>query len=760
MIEKIVSINNIGKFKNFVAVGDIAFDKLSLIFALNGQGKTTLASILRSLRTGEGSYVNERATLGGESTPSIEIRCQGFSAKFRNGLWDNTLPTIEIFDSTFIDDNVYSGNIIEYEHKKNLFCWAIGEEGVKLANRISEIDEEMKQLDSEIHEEGSEITNSMVSKIDVDEFVNLKPVDSIQREIEDTRRELRTLEDKDKLLSKAGLSKLDFPELPEIGKLLSKGLKEVSVEAERMVATHIAENLDQTGESWVNHGMIYLKDKDGNCPFCGEDISGVKLIEAYREFFSKAYANFKQEILANLEVTQRILPQGKALSLLGQTQSNKAYSEFWADHIEVNLPTIPDENLESVWSETRKLFIDHLERKAATPLESIEINDKLRNATNSYANLKTQIEDYNCSIDTVNQRIAAKKDEVKEVNILDVQKELDRLQNVGIRFSEDVDELCLKYIELKDKKKDLKAQKKETETFLNEHTSRLLNAYQGKINDYLDKFGAGFKIAKTKGGYEGRKPNLTYMISINDVAFDLEATQRPQCFKNTLSSGDKSTLAFAFFLSRLDLDTELQNKIIVFDDPIASLDAHRKVCTQQEISRIAHSSKQLIVLSHDSHFLKRIWIETKEIGIKELCIKETSQGNVISPWDVTEATMSQYFKDYSLLSRYLEKPENVDPNLVVNRIRPLLEGYLRMRYHGSFGRNVWLGGMIDIIQNAVDAALSTQKPYLHELSSINGYSKEPHHFGTKGDDNETQLKSFVKRTLNLIQGLFQPQETN
>ena len=52
MITKIEKITSIGKFRDFTAKGDIAFNDFTLIYADNGAGKTTLASILRSLMKG------------------------------------------------------------------------------------------------------------------------------------------------------------------------------------------------------------------------------------------------------------------------------------------------------------------------------------------------------------------------------------------------------------------------------------------------------------------------------------------------------------------------------------------------------------------------------------------------------------------------------------------------------------------------------------------------------------------------------------
>ncbi|MCX5825321.1 MAG: hypothetical protein NTY86_17960, partial [Deltaproteobacteria bacterium] len=64
MLEKIISIRNIGRFVNCSPKGDSTFRRLTLIFAENGVGKTTLCSILRSLQTGQCEFISERKTIG------------------------------------------------------------------------------------------------------------------------------------------------------------------------------------------------------------------------------------------------------------------------------------------------------------------------------------------------------------------------------------------------------------------------------------------------------------------------------------------------------------------------------------------------------------------------------------------------------------------------------------------------------------------------------------------------------------------------
>src|SRR5260221_9951526 len=113
MLRKIVSIKNVGRFSAYGASGDVEFKRYNLIFAENGRGKTTLCALLRSLQSGEGAYVLGRTTLGATGAPEAEILTTGGMIAFRQGIWSASAPEIAIFDSTFISENVYSGDIVD-----------------------------------------------------------------------------------------------------------------------------------------------------------------------------------------------------------------------------------------------------------------------------------------------------------------------------------------------------------------------------------------------------------------------------------------------------------------------------------------------------------------------------------------------------------------------------------------------------------------------------------------------------------------------
>src|ERR1700684_3085429 len=73
MLQRIISIKNVGRFKNCVALGDVTFRRFTLIFAENARGKTTMCAILRSLFTNTPAFIigrrntRKRRTAGGSA---------------------------------------------------------------------------------------------------------------------------------------------------------------------------------------------------------------------------------------------------------------------------------------------------------------------------------------------------------------------------------------------------------------------------------------------------------------------------------------------------------------------------------------------------------------------------------------------------------------------------------------------------------------------------------------------------------------------
>ena len=117
-----------------------------------------------------------------------------------------------------------------------------------------------------------------------------------------------------------------------------------------------------------------------------------------------------------------------------------------------------------------------------------------------------------------------------------------------------------------------------------------------------------------------------------------------------------------------------------------------------------------------------------------------------------------YHKDVATLSAYYHG-EADDLRAVVRCIRPVMEGFLRSTYHGSFAEKEWLGDMIVRIRDAAPGQpLDGAQSMLSDIESLNDYTKRYHH-----DDNspkqgtepiqDLELQAFAKLTLKITNRL-------
>jgi wobble nucleotide-excising tRNase len=181
------------------------------------------------------------------------------------------------------------------------------------------------------------------------------------------------------------------------------------------------------------------------------------------------------------------------------------------------------------------------------------------------------------------------------------------------------------------------------------------------------------------------------------------------------------------------------------DDPSTSQDRSRRTCTQQLIRRRAQASKHVVVLSHDADFLKGVWDGCDGASVKTLQCARAGDNTLIGEWDIRLETLSPYLNDYRQLQHFQETGKG-DRRAVVRCIRPVLEGYVRLRFHMDLAENEWLGELIQKIRAAAPGdALAAAQPALAELEDINDYSKKYHHqqnpLGVAGADAEPRVVS-------------------
>jgi wobble nucleotide-excising tRNase len=242
---------------------------------------------------------------------------------------------------------------------------------------------------------------------------------------------------------------------------------------------------------------------------------------------------------------------------------------------------------------------------------------------------------------------------------------------------------------------------------------------------------------------------------VNNEPVSITADSGPS-FKNTLSAGDRNTLALAFFFASLDHDDQIESKIMVIDDPMTSLDEGRIHATIQHIKRLSDKVEQTIILSHSKPFLLQFWDSSKAQNKSPFKIFRQGKCSSISRWDIAQDSITEHDKRYELILNFLKNGHAENDREVAIALRPSLEAFLRVSYSTHFRP----GEMLGSFALKCEKTLKTAEPILdssdlNELRHITDYANLFHHDTnssgyTTARLNEAELTNYAQRTLAFI----------
>lgn len=759
MLKKIITIKNIGRFRNSAAPGNPQLAKHTFIVGANGYGKTTLCAVLRSLQTGDPTHILGRKTLGATDAPAIDLLLEGGQARFDGTAWSATKPEIAIFDGVFVAENVHSGEVVDIEHKRNLYRVIVGDTGVRLAGQDANLAAESRAKTGEISNAGKAIQPHVPAGMKLEAFIALPKTPDIATMIDTQERSLNALRQAGALRARAVLSEFAVPTLPDdFTDLLARTIDDIAQDAEQRLSVHLAAHgMAASGGNWIAEGLGHAAD---TCPFCGQDIKGLPLIAAFRAVFSERYKALAGEIAEMKARVERDMGDA-ALARHGTVaEQNNGGVEFWQKYCAIEAPALalPADAMEAIRTLTTAA-IGLLDRKAAVPLDSIGPDAEFTAARAAYDGAIAAIEAANAAIRAANTIITDKKAATDAGNLEAAEAELTHLKAIQTRHRADVSDLCTAHTHLSGEKDAIEARKEAIRKQLDTHTKTVVKPYERRINDYLAAFNAGFTITQTKHAYPGGVATSSYQLVINQTAVDLGDSKTPgdrPSFKNTLSAGDRTTLALAFFLAHLERDPAAAAKLVVFDDPFNSQDAFRRRQTVHEIMKVAGKCAQVIVLSHDATFLKQVWDKSPAAERVALTIADQrAQGSKIMPVDLEHACRGRTTSDIDDLQTYLTSGAGglLD---IIRKMRVVLETHCRTTYPGSFLADDWLGDMVRKIREGGDAHVA--HGLYDELDQINGYTSQYHHGENMADTtpdriDATELTGFTRRTLRIVNAL-------
>ena len=225
-------------------------------------------------------------------------------------------------------------------------------------------------------------------------------------------------------------------------------------------------------------------------------------------------------------------------------------------------------------------------------------------------------------------------------------------------------------------------------------------------------------------------------------------------FRNTLSGGDKSTLALAFFLATVNANTYLANSIVVLDDPFNSLDNFRRQFTANEIFKLCSFAQQVVVLSHDKNFLRLLWDKIDRETISALALQTGAPGiTTIAPYDIEDATRPRHVTERIKIEEFLEGGDH-DPAYIRTRLRTVCEEFYRRGDPSIFSSDASLGEIIRVLAEVDD---HPYKDALDDLTNVNQYSRPDSHAEVAGNPSEEstheELKGYCRLVLNLTRGM-------
>ncbi len=704
-----INIKKIKSFKAFCGLDAIEmgeFKDYNVIFGNNGCGKTSLTRAFELLIP-KNKHIEKYRTISTAESPSIEFECKDKSYKIEPNSNIGALSfKVEIYNSDFLHNNapfnsefglkklddgviILEGSVLGEETKEinqlKDFREKVEKEKKKIKDDNStetlsaEQESAIKKYDKEIEKIRKEVTSKTI-QITLDE-IEINDICEVSKDEfkvqEDALTNLKKdFDELDEAMKKFNnLKEMELPKDYQTIKDKLESLFSFDIDKEAgQVSEEIKDHISKVEREFVEKGIELQKEMPNNaCPFCTQEISN-NIIQAYTSYFNKSIESFNQNSLNMSEILKNTLNQWNIKEIL---QSFERFEPLMKKDFSRN-----KESLENALEQIKAL-LEKLQ-KEVDKKEGVKNKEKFQEID------KKLLENY--------KKFQQCVDETR--NILNQEKEQKKkLEKLKTKLKE------ARIKKAKHDSYDWQKSKKEAERKL-----LVLDRGHKRLKCLLEKIDN-----KLKELYDQKRPDIeiinNYLKVLNLPKYSLNKDYRvvlnSDALENSeakmiLSDGEKTTLAFVYFLAHLKSfykKEDLKNLVVVIDDPISSLDEQRIYSTSdivakinQELAREKLSNKedkaQVFVLTHNHTFMARlINMVGKHARYFQL---ERHQGQLKI---VCKDKVNGYFDTFYLLLfkevYVFAKKETVqdDFNEAINygnKIRILLESFLKINFIDSF----------------------------------------------------------------------------
>lgn len=742
MITKISKLKSFGIFQDFAWNGLNTFKRKNLIYGLNYSGKTTLSKLFQNLefkdknRNFQGAEFEIITTQEdtNKNHNQDDIENFGFDVKVFNAQYIKRIFTWDIPNSDFKPISFYLGDPSgELDKKIKHLNKQIGQlENIRdnrYQIRIDDFNDYTKQ-GGKFSAKAKDIrANYIDNKIDQNKL-NKGIIEQITNAIKDNLdNHILSEKDKDKTKEEAIAENTFEPQKDDYS--FNENLDTLKTTVKTILEDTAPKSIsfpelddDKALFDWVQTG-IKIHENETECKFCTKELPEDR-ISNLNSYYSKKL----QEIQKAIKDTKNAI----------STERNTI------DDI-----TFPDKkNLgNSFQNDYQKAIKDFKEtvKKYKSQLTTLEKNLK-RKESDYFNNIKaTEIESISLveNLVEINKSVKAHNDWISEFDD-------NKKTALGKILNHYVAEY-LKHENYIDKEED----KNRASSIIENLNSRIQSSTADKLNFETE-------LKSNVKGQEELNTTLNILLHRNDIKIEIRndkfTLERSGFPANNLSEGEKSAIAFAYFLTELkalrnDDPPKLPNTIIFIDDPISSLDSNHifqvRSLLQNFFQKKDDDFLQLFISTHNFDFFSMMMDSTElfknqKNAQADFYMVKRKDDNTSTVTDLPENFKkhnSEYASLFSVLKEYhsLEKKEEFKYTILLpNTMRRFLELYTSMKFPTSNS----LESRIKEVFSVEDDTYHNTK-LLHWFSHQNQLEKVQQH-----DDKIFQIEDAISELMEHI----------
>ena len=619
---KKIDIKDFGCYKDYKqhsqsGIGnDFNDGRINIFYGRNYSGKSTYSKIFQSIELKQLPEKYENI--------DFEVKLANHRIIKSNEIGSDLPIDCKVFNQQFIDDNIYLHN----DNKLNSFQISIGSDTNETLKKIEDIrlnelkprNEKLSQVESDITKKQKKLKsseNGLNSKLrtTASKIKNLKNPSVVvgnKYDIRDIKEEFKKysahfpilpLQDDEKAVAELeknveqakirilekNINKPQKIDLVSFDKNFNFTLFLENTKKLLSKVVSVSNILDEYKDSpdkinWIKHGVDIHGDNPEKCVFCGNGIDG-ELIKNLKLAFSDELSSLENELVLQ---NNRIKSEIQKLDAIPNINKEDYFKDSVSDIQNIN------KDIENN-TDNRKRVLEILESKISEKqrdiFSKIEINDlnwidfsEIQVEINSlYDGTIKQIEQFEDrktkSIDFLRRYYIVKEFPVSEFT----------------KLSQEVDQLEEYINENSKEQKKLKEEKEKFEQDIIELEGSLKSESEAakRINMILQNSLAHSEMSlKSVDDEEG----IYFEVSRNEER------------AYNLSEGEKSLIAFAYYITRLEsLSTEEKSKTILFiDDPVSSLDENNIFYIYNLIFCLLEKKEflQYFLSTHNLDFLK------------------------------------------------------------------------------------------------------------------------------------------------------------